>query len=74
MFNTYAAKVGDQILVTLPSGNTHPMTIIRIYSEGSGGRAYCGPIIHAWIRPGGYGVTFDARDIGGPSVKAVTAA
>jgi hypothetical protein len=74
MFSTYTAKRGDKINVTLAGGHTHAMEVVHIYSEGSGGRAYCGPIIHAIIRPGGFGVTFDARDIGGWNVKAVTAA
>lgn len=59
--NTHALKIGDKVLVT-PKGDerTYEMTVWYISPAGSGAQAERhGPIIHAHIRKGGYGVGFD---------------
>ena len=68
-YNVYSAKIGDRITVTR-DGRTHDMTVWTVTAAGSGGRAYgAGPRVHAWIRPGGYGDVFDARDVAAGTVQ-----
>lgn len=57
--NTSVLKIGDKITVTTDR-RSYEMTVWSISEPGTAGRAYRhGRWIHAWIRPGGYGVTFD---------------
>lgn len=53
--NNRNARKGDQFTL---DGKT--FTVYLVSPPGSGGRSYAaGPIIGAWLRPGGYGVTID---------------
>ena len=62
--NTSRVKVGDKLVVTR-DGRTNLMEVWSISAAGTGARAERhGPMIHAWIRPGGYGVAFDYSTIG----------
>lgn len=53
--NNRTARAGDTFTL---EGST--FTVHTVSPAGSGGRSFAaGPIIGAWIRPGGYGVTID---------------
>ncbi len=57
--DVWKAKVGDKVREV---GSSHVLTVWRIDPPGSAGRARRhGPSINAQIRPGGYGVAFDAE-------------
>lgn len=61
MASTYTLSVGD-VIVLNSSGKDLTMTVWRIESPGSSGRAEsAGPRVMAQIRPGGYGIGFDDR-------------
>lgn len=56
---TERLKIGDKLVVTR-DGRTNLMEVWHISPPMSGGRREsAGPMIHAHIRPGGWGVTFD---------------
>lgn len=60
-FNTYAARVGDTVTITR-DGKDIDMTVSHITPAGVGGSSFArGPSIGAHIRPGGYGISFDAQ-------------
>lgn len=60
-YDVYAAEVGDKILFEEPGRNPLEMTVWLIEPAGSAARScLAGPRVHAHIRPGGYGITFDA--------------
>jgi hypothetical protein len=57
--NLESLKLGDKLVVTR-DGRTSIMTVWHISPPMSGGRREsAGPMIHAQIRPGGWGVTID---------------
>ena len=57
--DVWKAKVGDRVRQL---DSPHVLTVWRIDPPGSAGRAHRhGPSVNAWIRPGGYGVAFDAE-------------
>ena len=57
--NIYRVEVGDKLVVTR-DGRTNLMVVHTISPAMSAGRRESsGPRIHAWIRPGGYGIAFD---------------
>lgn len=59
MFDVFTAKVGDKVREI---GRATVLTVWRIEPPGSTGRAYRhGPSVMAHVRPGGYGVAFDAE-------------
>jgi hypothetical protein len=61
---TERVKVGDKLVVTR-DGRTNLMEVYSIDPAGSMGRREpAGPRIGAWIRPGGYSVTFDYSTAG----------
>lgn len=61
---TERLKIGDKLVVTR-DGRTNLMTVWHISPAGSGmTRESAGPHIHAQIRPGGFGVTFDYSTTG----------
>lgn len=61
-YNTDTAKIGDRILVAEPNRSPLFMTVWHISPTGDGGRKYsAGPLIHAHIKVGGYGIAFDAH-------------
>lgn len=62
--NIYALKIGDKVEVTR-DGQSHVMEVYMIHAPGTWGTSHAaGPHICAWIRPGGYGVTFDYSTTG----------
>jgi hypothetical protein len=73
-YNTHRARVGDIISVTV-DGRDYQMTVWHISPPGTGATRYsAGPHIHAQIRPGGYGITFDYSNIERYSPKLLTPA
>jgi hypothetical protein len=60
--DVWNAKVGDTVR---EQNSPHVLTVWRIDPPGSAGRAHRhGPSVNAHIRPGGYGVSFDAETAG----------
>ena len=58
--NNRTAARGDKFTL---DGKT--FTVHTVSLPGSGGRSFAaGPIIGAWLRPGGYGVTIDESTTG----------
>lgn len=56
---TERVKVGDKLVVTR-DGRTNLMTVWHVDPPGTGmRRESAGPLVHAWIRLGGYGLAFD---------------
>lgn len=56
--NVWKTRVGDTVREV---GADTVLTVHRIDPPMSGGRAErYGPLVHAWIRPGGYGCSIDA--------------
>lgn len=61
-YDVFAAQVGDRITVASGSGGRTEMTVWQLVPALSAGRSVsAGPTVMAHIRPGGYGVSFDAQ-------------
>lgn len=68
-YNVHAARVGDRVTLDRPGHEPLALIVHTVSAPGTGGRAYyAGPSVSAWIRPGGYGVTFDATSYHAPHV------
>lgn len=67
-----AARVGDEIILEEPGRPPLRLTVWSISSPDADLRAHsAGPRISAWIRPGGYGISFDAHSHQAAHVRAV---
>lgn len=67
-YNPHAAHVGDRVTL-IRDGRETILTVWLITEPGSAGRSHAaGPTVWAHVRPGGYGVTFDAASALAPYV------
>lgn len=63
-YDNFTAKVGDVILVAREGQEPLEMQVWHISPPGAAGRSYtAGPVVHAHVRPGGYGFSFDNASI-----------
>lgn len=67
-YNPHRARVGDRVTLERDGRQTH-LTVWNVTPAGTAGRSYAaGPTVWAHVRPGGYGVTFDAASYHAPHV------
>lgn len=64
-FNKHTAQVGDQIEVKVNYlDEPIRMTVYATHTAGSGGTSHAaGPLVMAWIQPGGYGLNLNDATI-----------